>query len=85
MTLDEFIIRHSLHEIYLWDNSVPVDLLPWDEHSEDELQFYTNDARTIGLGVNKTRDMIRVVYAELGLADSGWIPHADAAEISSLD
>jgi len=78
MTLGEFIARYQLKETDPQDNSVPVDLSPWEEHETRGVRFYVNDDRTIGLGVNEAQQLARVVYAELGFADSGWIPVADA-------
>ena len=78
MTLQEFITRYDLKETDQRDESVPIELSPWEPHEASEVRFYVNVARTIGLGVNEGRQLVRVVYAELGLADSGWVPRGDA-------
>jgi len=85
MTLEEFIARHELKEIDERDSSVPAELCPWDEHDDDQVRFFVNETRTIGVGVNETRELMRVVYAELGLADSGWIPLAEAFAVSGFE
>jgi len=70
MTLEEFVERHVLTEIPA-DSPIPELLCPHDEDDEDEFRFFVNEASTVGLGVNDTKEEIRVVYAELGVADTG--------------
>jgi hypothetical protein len=77
MTLQEFIDRHGLKAI-LADQPFPEELCPYDEHCSDQYQFFVNADYPVGLGLNDTNEEIRVVYAEMGLADTGWISRADA-------
>ena len=57
---------------------MPIDLSPWEPSEASEVHFHVNDARSIGLGVDEGRQLVRVVHAELVLADSGWVPLGDA-------
>lgn len=80
MTVDDFIARHQLRQLPADERFIPYELYPVGGVGEDEIRFYVNSEHTVGLGINTTRHAIRVVYAELGLADTGWIPQVAALE-----
>lgn len=88
MTLEEFIARHGLEEIDPRSETaprrIPIELCPDEEDDEDEIRFFVNDARDVGLAVNETKVLVRVAYAGLGLADTDWIPLSEALEVSSF-
>ena len=84
MTLEEFLDRHHLKAIPA-DQPFPEELAPYEEHDEDEYRFFVNAEGTIGLGLNDSNEEVRVVYAEMGLADTGWIPRADAFAVTGFD
>ena len=81
MTLEEFTERHGLKEI-LSGYPIPPELRPHEPDDEDNFRFFVNEARSVGLGLNDTKEEIRVVFAELGLADTGWIPRAEAFAVA---
>jgi hypothetical protein len=83
MTLEEFIERHGLKEIDQRDNWVPMDLCAEDDDGE-EMEFYVNDARTVGLAVNRTKKLVRVAYAELAPAVSDWVQLSERFECPAL-
>ena len=83
MTLEEFIARHRLEEIDQRDNWVPMELCAEDDDGE-EMEFYVNDARTVGLAVDRTRKRVRVAYAELAPAVSDWVPLSERFECPAL-
>jgi hypothetical protein len=88
MSLEEFIARHGLEEIDQRTGNgprIPIELCPDEEDDEDEIRFFVNDARTVGLAVNETKELVRVAYAGLGLADTDWIPLAEALETSTFE
>jgi hypothetical protein len=83
MTLEEFVDRHQLVEIPP-GHPFPQELCPHEGDDDDEFRFFVNKDLTIGLGINDTKEEIRVVYAVMGLADTGWIPRAEAAEMTGF-
>ncbi|MCW1886030.1 hypothetical protein OKA04_14930 [Luteolibacter flavescens] len=84
MTVEEFVQHHNLQAIPA-DQPFPEMLDPHKEQDDHEYRFFVNEARTIGLGVNDTNEEVRVVYAELGMADTGWIPRVEASAVIGLD
>ena len=84
MTLEEFLDRHQLVAIPA-DQPFPEELCPHESKDEDEYRFFVNREGTIGLGLNESKEEVRVVYAELGVADTGWIPRAEASAVTGFD
>jgi hypothetical protein len=87
MTLEEFIAKHGLEEVDAQADSarIPLELCPYEEDADDEIRFFVNYTRTVGLAVNETKDLVRIAFAELGLADTDWIPRAEALEMSGFE
>ena len=87
MTLEEFIAKHGLEEIDVRADHarIPIELCPDEEDGDDEIRFFVNYTRTVGLAVNESKELVRVIFAELGLADTDWIPLAEALEVSGFE
>jgi len=64
---------------------IPLELCPNEADAEDDVRFFVNYTKTVGLAVNETKQRVRVIFAEMGLADTDWISVTEAMEVSAFE